>query len=208
MVGNTGSAGSNGNQGFQGWQGLIGLTGLQGPAGGGSGTGSGAQGFQGPQGLSGSVGINFTSYGITGSQGPQGPASSGKEMSLYYMALNVPANAFATGSLLLPTSNTAFSIALANTQNMKMHKSGVITTGAIVSSAVVTAGTISMIPRVTGVNKPVLVSLNTTNNQSYTGAYVTTATFSANDTIGLVFQGIGLSPTTLDVTGWIQIEFN
>lgn len=139
-------------------------------------------------------------------------ATVGQKLSQTFntYATNQAANATTAMNYLMPTTGTAFSIALAGTTEFKATAAGSFRACTLFSSANVTGGSVSLRFRKNGAN------VSTTNYCTLSAATprsnseeVTsgTETFNAGDTIGVALVSTGLTPATLEHWATFTIEY-
>lgn len=131
-------------------------------------------------------------------------------MTFWWQVLAVGAATTKAGQLQFATNTTAFSINAVLT-TIKMHTSGSIVGGGIISSAAITAQTITLKANIAGsTNATNIAQLSTTNPRSFTGTVAPgTITFSANDAVGADFVTVAsFAPTTANYVAWLEVEFD
>lgn len=131
-------------------------------------------------------------------------------MTFWFQAINPAAAATTAMQIQFPTGTAAFSIN-ALTQVIKVHTSGSIVGGGLVTMANVTAQSIALKANINGAtNATAIATLNTTNPRSFTGTVASgTITFSANQTIGADLVAVAsYAPTSNDYIAWLEVEFD
>lgn len=139
-------------------------------------------------------------------------ATIGQKLTQTFNAysINQGANATTAMNYLMPTTGTAFSIALAGTTEFKATAAGSFRACTLFSSANVTGGSVSVRFRKNGANVSATnhCTLSTTNPRS-NSEEVTSGleTFNAGDTIGVALVSTGLTPATLENWATFTVEY-
>jgi len=125
-------------------------------------------------------------------------------------ASNQAASATTAMNYLLPTSTTAFSVALSGTVEFKAAAAGSFRACTLMNSAAVTSGSVSLRFRKNGANVSSnnYCTLSTTNSRSNSEQVASgVETFNAGDTIGVALVSTGLAPTTSEHWATFTIEY-
>lgn len=125
-------------------------------------------------------------------------------------AINQAATATTAMNYFLPTTATAFSIALAGTTEFRAAAAGSFRACSLINSAAVTAGTVSIHFRKNGadVSSTNYCTLNTTNTRTNSQSVASgVETFAAGDTIGIALVSSSLAPTTSEHWATFTIEY-